>query len=244
MGQYAGGADVGGPEFALVAESRVCVGRPDRSCRPVGCISPDLLERHCARHRHPRGAAHLAQCARFRLRTVFRAGRNAGADSRVERPRAESPTISPVSALEIDGERVPLFAVFAHQIKRSGAARSDAGGRRGSLSSAGCGTPGEQRGYTEPVAVFPASPAFFNFVSNPDGRNPVVALHGGGPALVGPPGAVAGAVLTPAAPGEIVTLFGTGFGPTEPAWRPVGFPESKPLSPAKFRSISAAWSRR
>ena len=38
---------------------------------------------------------------------------------------------------------------------------------------------------------------------------------GGGPALVGAP--ELGAEFTPAAPGETVTLYGTGFGPTEPA---------------------------
>ena len=118
--------------------------------------------------------------------------------------------------LEIAGERVPLFAVFPHQINAQAPRGLTPGTARFDVVR-GCGTPGERRGYTEPVAVAPVSPAFFNFVSNPDGRNPVVALHGGGPALVGPPGAVAGAALTPAAPGEIVTLFGTGFGPTEPA---------------------------
>ncbi len=118
--------------------------------------------------------------------------------------------------LEIAGERVPLFAVFAHQINAQAPRGLTPGTARFDVVR-GCGTPGERRGYTEPVDVAPVSPAFFNFVSNPDGRNPVVALHGSGPALVGPPGAVAGAALTPAAPGEIVTLFGTGFGPTEPA---------------------------
>ena len=118
--------------------------------------------------------------------------------------------------LEIAGERVPLFAVFPHQINAQAPRGLTPGTARFDVVR-GCGTPGERRGHTEPVDVAPVSPAFFNFVSNPDGRNPVVALHGSGPALVGPPGAVAGAALTPAAPGEIVTLFGTGFGPTEPA---------------------------
>ena len=118
--------------------------------------------------------------------------------------------------LEIAGERVPLFAVFAHQINAQ-APHGLTPGRAQVDVIRGCGTTGEWRGLKESVAVAPVSPAFFNFVSNPDGRNPVVALHGGGPALVGPPGAVAGAALTPAAPGEIVTLFGTGFGPTESA---------------------------
>ncbi len=118
--------------------------------------------------------------------------------------------------LEIAGERVPLFAVFPHQINAQAPHGLTPGTARLDVVR-GCGTPGELRGYSASVAVAPVSPAFFNFVSNPDGRNPVVALHGGGPALVGPPGAVAGAALTPAAPGETVTLFGTGFGPTEPA---------------------------
>ena len=118
--------------------------------------------------------------------------------------------------LEIAGERVPLFAVFPHQINAQAPHGLTPGTARLDVVR-GCGTPGELRGYSASVDVAPVSPAFFNFVSNPDGRNPVVALHGGGPALVGPPGAVAGAALTPAAPGEIVTLFGTGFGPTEPA---------------------------
>ena len=41
-----------------------------------------------------------------------------------------------------------------------------------------------------------------------------VALHGGGPDLAGAPDL--GAAFTPAEPGEFVTLFGTGFGATEP----------------------------
>ena len=67
------------------------------------------------------------------------------------------------------------------------------------------------------ATVAAVSPAFFNLVNNADGRNPLVALHGGGPNLAGAPGLLPGAEFTPAAPGEVVTLYGTGFGPTEPA---------------------------
>ncbi len=67
------------------------------------------------------------------------------------------------------------------------------------------------------ATVAAVSPAFFNWVNNADGRNPLMALHGGGPDLVGAPGLLPGAEFTPAAPGEVVTLYGTGFGPTEPA---------------------------
>ena len=78
----------------------------------------------------------------------------------------------------------------------------------------GCGTANEQLAAAASATVAAVSPAFFNVPRNRAGRNPLVALHGG-PALAGPP--ELGAAFTPAEPGEIVTLYGTGFGPTEPA---------------------------
>lgn len=54
------------------------------------------------------------------------------------------------------------------------------------------------------------SPGFFTF----DSKN-VAAVHVDG-SLVGPVGLVPGANTSPAKPGEIVLLFGTGFGPTDP----------------------------
>ena len=80
----------------------------------------------------------------------------------------------------------------------------------------GCGTANEQRSAATSATVAAVSPAFFNVLSNLDGRNPLVALHGGGPDLVGAPGLLPGAEFTPAEPGEFVTLFGTGFGVTQP----------------------------
>ena len=41
-----------------------------------------------------------------------------------------------------------------------------------------------------------------------------IATHANG-SLVGPPSAIAGA--TPATPGEVIAIYGTGFGPTSPA---------------------------
>ena len=67
------------------------------------------------------------------------------------------------------------------------------------------------------VTIASATPAFFNFVNNPGGANPIATLHGGGPALVGEPGLIPGVTFTPAQPNEFVSFFGTGFGPTDPA---------------------------
>ena len=117
--------------------------------------------------------------------------------------------------LEIDGKRAPLFAVFPEQINAQaphdlmiGTAQVEA--------VLDCGTRNAQHGFAATVEVAAVSPAFFNFPIDPGGRNPIVALHGDGPALVGLPGDVPGVELTPAEPGEVITLFGTGFGPTEP----------------------------
>ena len=57
----------------------------------------------------------------------------------------------------------------------------------------------------------PFAPAFFLFT----GKYPA-AVHVNG-TRVGPPGLIAGVNFAPAAPGETIELFGTGFGPTNPA---------------------------
>ena len=120
------------------------------------------------------------------------------------------------TCLEIDGKRAPLFAVFTTQINAQ-APHDLTPGQSRAVAIRGCDTgPEEQRGVVATVETVTVSPAFFSFQSNTDGRNPIVALHGGGPNLVGSPGAVPGVELTPAEPGEYISLFGTGFGTTEP----------------------------
>ena len=119
------------------------------------------------------------------------------------------------TCLEIGDRRTPLFTVTPSQINAQ-APRDLLPGQVQAAVIRGCGTGSEQRGPAETVAVAAVSPAFFNFPVDAEGRNPVVALHGGGPGLVGPPGLIPGVPFTPAAPGEIVTLYGTGFGATDP----------------------------
>ena len=65
------------------------------------------------------------------------------------------------------------------------------------------------------------TPAFFvkNFL-DAGGKNPIAALHGGGPEEVGDPNEVSGA--TPADRGEFISLFATGFGPTDPVSVTIG----------------------
>ncbi len=120
------------------------------------------------------------------------------------------------TCLEIGGKRAPLFIVTPGQINAQ-VPHDLAPGEAALTVTRGCGTANEQRSAAASATVAAVSPAFFNLVNNADGRNPLVALHGGGPDLVGAPGLLPGTEFTPAAPGEVVTLYGTGFGPTEPA---------------------------
>ena len=117
--------------------------------------------------------------------------------------------------LEIDGKRAPLFAVFPGQINAQ-APHDLTPGQAQVRAIGNCDTEDEQHGLGATVEVAALAPAFFNFPIDAGGRNPIVALRGNGPELVGLPGAVPGVELVPAEPGEIVTFFGTGFGPTEP----------------------------
>lgn len=119
------------------------------------------------------------------------------------------------TCLEIGGRRAPLFVVAPNQINAQAPHDLPPGETQATVVR-GCGADNEQRGETVTVTAAAVSPAFFNVLSNPDGRNPVVALHGGGPALAGAPGLLPEAEFSPAVPGEFVTLFGTGFGAVEP----------------------------
>ena len=119
------------------------------------------------------------------------------------------------TCLEIGGKRTPLFLVAPNQINAQ--APHDLPPEQTQAAVVrDCGADGGLRGEAVTVATAAVSPAFFNVLSNPDGHNPVIALHGGGPALVGVPDLLPGTEFTPAVPGELITLFGTGFGATEP----------------------------
>ncbi len=80
----------------------------------------------------------------------------------------------------IDGKRAPLFYVSPTQINAQ-VPHDLTPGRTQAAVIDGCGSDAEYRGPETPVEIGAVSPAFFNFVDNGDGRNPLVAMHGGGP---------------------------------------------------------------
>jgi uncharacterized protein (TIGR03437 family) len=119
------------------------------------------------------------------------------------------------TCVEISGERSPIFAVLPNQINLQASHLLNAGAAS-VVVIRGCDTVDAIRSDVAALEIAAVAPAFFNFVINSDGVNPIAALHGGGPDLLGPVGLFAGATTTPASPGEFVSLFATGLGPTSP----------------------------
>ena len=119
------------------------------------------------------------------------------------------------TCVEMNGNRLPVFAVLATQINAQ-ASHGLIPGAASVVVIRGCGTQNEQPSAPAAVNVSEASPAFFNFINHADGRNPIAAIKEGG--FVGEPGLLPGAVFLPAKPGEFVALFGTGFGETDPSF--------------------------
>ncbi len=78
-----------------------------------------------------------------------------------------------------------------------------------------CGTSNELSSDGETVNFALASPEFLFFVANSSGVNPVAAVEATTGSLVGPIDVLGGA-LSPARPGDVITIYMTGLGPTNP----------------------------
>jgi uncharacterized protein (TIGR03437 family) len=82
-----------------------------------------------------------------------------------------------------------------------------------------CGTPTEVKSNVESVTLQAAAPEFFFFIHNADGKNPIAALNAVTGAFIGAPNLIPGATFTPAKPDDILALFATGLGRTNPAFQ-------------------------
>ena len=81
-----------------------------------------------------------------------------------------------------------------------------------------CGTSSQAQSAAQSVAVQTASPEFFYFMQLDSGRNPIAAQNAVTYADVGTPGMLPGTTFVPAKPGDYLTLYATGLGPTSPAF--------------------------
>ena len=120
------------------------------------------------------------------------------------------PTELACVAVEIGGRRIPMVYVQSDQINAQAPTITDQGPVEVRVI-ANPGRPNELRSDVGAVQMSEIQPALFTF----DGAS-AAARHADG-AIVGDPARNPGS--TPARPGETITLFGTGFGVTEPAYQ-------------------------
>ena len=124
------------------------------------------------------------------------------------------PTVLLGVCVDVGGQRAAMLDVYPNQINAQFPAVTGASASARVLTN--CGTPIETASTPQTVAVRAASPEFLYFQLNSDGNNPVVLVNAVTGALVGPSSILSG-VLTPARVGDVLTAYGTGFGPLTPA---------------------------
>jgi len=112
--------------------------------------------------------------------------------------------------------RAPVFAVYPGQINFQ-VPSLPAGASTVSVTT-NCDTPQSETSSAVPVTVQATAPEFFYFVHNGSGHNPIAAINAVTGTFIGASGLLAGVSVAPAKPGDILTLFGTGFGATDPAF--------------------------
>ena len=113
--------------------------------------------------------------------------------------------------VEVAGQRSPVLAVYPNQLNIQVPTLS-ASGEASVQVILNCGETGEVRSNLEKVTLQAATPEFLYFVLNADGKNPIAAVN----AVTGE---YIGATFVPAKPGDVLTLYATGFGLTNPAYQ-------------------------
>ncbi len=118
--------------------------------------------------------------------------------------------------LTFGGSQAPIFAVAERQITVQ-VPQVAAGATVGIQVVRNCGEATEVKSNVETVTAKAATPELLYLRNNADGHNPVAA-QSATYEWIGPSGAVPGVTVRPAAPNEILVLYGLGFGPTDPAF--------------------------
>ena len=136
------------------------------------------------------------------------------------------------TCVEVGGRRAPLFSVSPRQINFQIPDQAGLGPQAVNVIR-GCGTSNERRSTDESFTVNAAQPAFFLFNFT---RQAVAAIHDDAVNRVGPADLIPG-VTTPARPGEWLTVYGTGFGATDP---PTAAGERPEATEEVLRPLAAA----
>jgi len=131
---------------------------------------------------------------------------------------------------------VPAFLTYVSPTQINGIAPSlPVTGSAAVSVVANCGAPNQLTSAAVNVPVATASPEFLYWVQNANGQDPVVAVDAVHGDYIGPPGLIPGVTFRPAVAGDILTIYGIGFGQT--ASGPV-----PGLIPSAADSVTASYS--
>ena len=142
-------------------------------------------------------------------------------------------TVLDGSCLEVNSKRAPLFQVTAERVTFQIPANAGLGDATVQFLR-GCDGADAVRSNSAAFDIAAVQPVFFLFSDDPPA---LAALHAD-MALVGEEGAVPGRESRPAVAGDVVTLFGTGFGPVSPPLATGAFAwEAAPLATTSVRAL-------
>jgi uncharacterized protein (TIGR03437 family) len=119
-------------------------------------------------------------------------------------------------------KRAPIFGVFPGQVNFQVPALVPGSSTVTVITN--CDTPQAEMSNPVAVTIAATAPEFFYFLHNGNGHNPIAAINAVTGAFVGAAGLISGVTFVPAKPGDILTLFGTGLGATDPAFAPGELP--------------------
>lgn len=158
-------------------------------------------------------APHAGNIAPNAMIEVYGADFQAGSRSRLvgagDLGSGKFPTELSCIAVEIDGQRAPIYYVQQDQINAQVPTTTKTGPVN-VVVIANPGRPNELRSDTGTVTMQALAPAFFTF----NGKS-IAARVAGQADIIADPAVVSGA--TPAKPSQLVSLFGSGFGLTSPS---------------------------
>ncbi len=124
------------------------------------------------------------------------------------------PTNLAQTCVQIGGTAAPLYYVSSTQINAQATAVQSSGTAQVTVI-ANCGTVGQASSQPFSVQLASSAPEFLSFKNNS-----VAAVEVSSGALVGTPGLIAGANFAPAKPGDVLSIYGVGFGATSPSVPP------------------------
>src|ERR1700722_17029541 len=142
----------------------------------------------------------------------------AGTASQAGLVNGQLPTNVAGVCVEFATVQAPIFAVYPGQINVQVPAVTP--GNVPVQVITDCGSPQAVASPPVSIAAQATAPEFFYFTTTSSGANPIAAINGVTGGYVGASGLISGATFMPAAPGEYLTLFATGFGATNPSFAP------------------------